>query len=207
MKKHLLLSAILVFGALATAFAGPNEDKMIEKIEKTNAAYAALQIDFTQTRTVASKATDLAGTMYFSAKDRLAMVYSKPATDRLIINGNMFHMNRGGKPQTFDTTKVPTMKTLSASVLCGITGRVSELAQTADMDYTIEETADFYVVKFTARKKAVTGYSKIVLSYSKKDCVVSKMEMEEFNKTVNVYTTKSHKVNPLISGETYNIPK
>lgn len=207
MKKHLLLSALLVFGALATAIAGPKEDKMIEKIEKTNAAYAALQIDFTQTRTVASKTTDLAGTMYFNSKDRLAMIYTNPSTERLIINGNMFHVNRGGKPQTFDTAKVPAMKTLASSVLYGITGQVNELAKTAEMDFTIEETADAYVVKLTARTKGVRGYSKIVLNYSKKDCVVSKMEMEEFNKTVNVYTTKSHKVNPLISGETYNIPK
>ena len=126
MKKIITLIA-----SLAAAICAFGQDAAIlDKIEKANASMKSVQCNFTENRilTATGRKFDCAGTVYFQGPDRMAMRFSKPATDLVVIDGKTYHMNRFGKPMTFDTEKAPLMRSLRNTLLYCITGQPRKVA-------------------------------------------------------------------------------
>ena len=66
-------------------------------------------------------------------------------------------------------------------------GKVGDVAKANNASVSTSESGGNYVVTLTAKEKSVRGYSKIVLTYRKVDCVLVKMVMEEFTGVTNTY--------------------
>lgn len=207
--RKFLLSAMVAFAAAFSSSAdlrAADDDAILNKIASKNAGYKTMEYKFDHVKTTATKVqVTMHGTSYYTASDKFALIYTDPATERFIINGTKLYMNRSGKVQNIDITKVASMKMMSTCVLCGVSGRISDILKAADYDCKVEETKDAYVVTLTAKQKAAKGYARILLSYRKSDCVCSLLEMEEFNHVVNTYTMLDGKVNGKVEDSVYSI--
>jgi len=103
MKNLILCAAALLLSVCAFA-AEPQE--ILSKIEKTNSTYTSLKGGFTQTKVLPTKARkNLKGDFYFSASDNLALIYTEPATDRVIISGGKLYLNRNAKASQYELAK------------------------------------------------------------------------------------------------------
>lgn len=184
MKKLLFLLACLLpaFGAYA------QDAAILDKIEKANAGMKTVQCQFTEKRTLTAtgRSFDFDGTVYYQAPDRLAMRFTKPG-ELMVIDGATLYMGRAPKPALFNTDKTPLMLSLRNTLLYCVGGQPRKVAQENDADIAVKEGKDGYIVQLTARKHVTKGYARIHLTYRKSDCVLVRMEMEEFGGIIDLY--------------------
>ena len=188
MKRNFLILSVALLPLAASA---ASDTEILDKIEKTNAALAAAQSHFDQSRFIkaSGKTINMEGTMYFVPPEKLRMQYTTPATDLTLVNGMMMYIRRGSDVgNTFDCVKTPAMGILRNSLLYSIRGKMRDVAKENDGTLTVTEEAKNYVVTVSAKKKAARGYSRISVTYRKSDCLPVVLVMEEFSGTVNTYT-------------------
>ena len=106
------------------------------------------------------------------------------------IEGNTMSIKHDGKSMTFDLNKNKPMRTLSKFILSAFNGKLRELAQEANSEISVAETENAIEVTLVAKKKAVKGYSKVVLNYDPKAFTLIDMLMEEFDGSVTTYKWK-----------------
>ena len=86
MRKFFAIAAsmimLLTFGVKLSA-----QDAILKKIESAGAAFTTIEASFTQTRTIkaSGNTTVSKGDLYFNAPGQLAMLYSQPSGECLII--------------------------------------------------------------------------------------------------------------------------
>lgn len=181
---------------------------LVDKITAANASVKNIESGFVQTKTLKASGKKIVseGTLYFANDGRLSMKYSKPAGELLVVNGNKFHMNKGGKASTFDTSKNQMMGSLAKTLTGCIKGCPQQVATDNGAEISEAETAEGYVVTLTAGAGAKRGYSKIVLVYRKSDCVLTKMTMEEVSGIATVYEMKGIKKNTSFPEDVFRVP-
>ena len=181
---------------------------LVKKITAANASVKNIESGFVQTKTLKASGKKIVseGTLYFANDGRLSMKYSKPAGELLVVNGNKFHMNKGGKSSTFDTSKNQMMGSLAKTLTGCIKGCPQQVATDNGAEISEAETAEGYVVTLTAGAGAKRGYSKIVLVYRKSDCVLTKMTMEEVSGIATVYEMKGIKKNTSFPEDVFRVP-
>lgn len=197
------LESCLVGEAAPASAAG-----LVKKITAANASVKNIESGFVQTKTLKASGKKIVseGTLYFANDGRLSMKYSKPAGELLVVNGNKFHMNKGGKASTFDTSKNQMMGSLAKTLTGCIKGCPQQVATDNGAEISETETAEGYVVTLTAGTGAKRGYSKIVLVYRKSDCVLTKMTMEEVSGIATVYEMKGIRKNTSFPEDVFRVP-
>lgn len=201
-----------VVASFATAGAGISlESCLVGEAAPASAANASvknIESGFVQTKTLKASGKKIVseGTLYFANDGRLSMKYSKPAGELLVVNGNKFHMNKGGKASTFDTSKNQMMGSLAKTLTGCIKGCPQQVATDNGAEISETETAEGYVVTLTAGTGAKRGYSKIVLVYRKSDCVLTKMTMEEVSGIATVYEMKGIRKNTSFPEDVFRVP-
>ena len=185
--------------------AAPASSPVVAKILKANASVKNIESKFTQVKTIKASGRKIAseGTLYFTPDGHLTMRYSKPAGELLVVNGNKFHMNKGGKAMT---SKNALMGSLANTLVNCIKGDPETVAAANNAKLAASETAEGYVVTLTASAAGHRGYSKIVLTYRKSDCVLVKMIMEETVGITNTYEMKEVKKNTSLPSDAFRIP-
>ncbi len=212
-----ILVSMLGFGTLsyaadsesvAASSAPVASSDLISKIEKSNASLKNIESKFTQTKTlkVSGKKIESAGTLYYTSDGNLTMRYSKPVGELMVVTGNKFFMNKGGKAMTFDTSKNALMGSLASTLLNSFKGDPSQVAKDNDAKLEVSETSDCYVVTLTAQGAAHRGYSKITINYRKSDCLILKMTMVETTGITTTYELKEIKKNTSIPQDVFKIP-
>lgn len=186
----------------------PAADGLVKKIAAANASVKNIESGFVQTKTLKASGKKIVseGTLYFANDGRLSMKYSKPAGELLVVNGNKFHMNKGGKSSTFDTSKNQMMGSLAKTLTGCIKGCPQQVATDNGAEISEAETTEGYVVTLTAGAGAKRGYSKIILVYRKSDCVLTKMTMEEVSGIATVYEMKGIKKNTSFPEDVFRVP-
>lgn len=128
---------------------------------------------------VADKVLHGNGNVTFTAPDKLEMTYSEPAGEFLSIDGKMLKSKSMGKTISVDTDKNAIFRKLRNTLLNCITGNYEKAAEDNNADIKTSQEGGLKTVTLTARKAAVSGYSKIILDYNKKNLPV-RMVLEEF---------------------------
>lgn len=212
-----VLAAVLVGGQafsaelrepLPAVSSASSTSVILGKVETANSSVRSLESGFSQTKTlkVSGKKIGSAGTLYFRNDGRLSMKYSKPAGELLVVNGNRFHMDRGGKAMTFDTSKNQMMGSLAKTLTGCIKGVPQQVAEDNGADISASETSEGYSVTLVSKGQVKRGYSRIELLYRKSDCVLMKMSMTEPSGTVTVYEMKDVKKNVSFPEDVFRIP-
>lgn len=193
--KH-FLSIILSFFAVLTLFSertalAQDSDALIDIIEKSNSSAKARTGNFTEVRKPAGKPEQsLKGVLTYDPKGTLSMEYSSPEGDYFIIASNSMSMKRDGVANQFDLSKNRPMKSLADMLFSSFNGTLRALAASSASKLKAEKQKDIIVATMEATKKAVKGYSKLVLEYDSKTLKLIRMSLEEFDGSVTSYAMK-----------------
>lgn len=202
--KKICFAAFLLVPTYVVA----DDTAVLDQIEKANANVKTLTSPFTQAKTSASTGAvkHSAGTLYYTAPDKVAQHYTQPATDLFVINGDKLYMVRNGKKMLFDTSKNAPMRALSNTLIYCIQGRVRTLADENEADITVTSDAKHHIVTLTSKKRVPRGYKKIVLHYAKANGTLHTMQMDEINGNSTLYTMTGYKIGVAIDAKQFDIP-
>ncbi len=194
------------------AFCGANaqSEAVIEKIGKANEQYKTVSCNFKQTKVMAmvDQKIESEGVLYFNRADKLKMDYTTPAGNLLLVSGESLLMVQNGKKNDFNTKQNAQMRNLKNTLLLSIAGDINGVATENGASIEFSETADYYKFVITKTDKQVKSrMSKLELSYSKKDCSLCVMRMEEPNGNYTIYDTPVKTFNVEIPAGTFDKPK
>lgn len=189
MKAKGLLTLIVLLGQFLTLNA-QTSDQLLENIEKANANLKTRSMNFSELREPAGKdSKQLSGTITYDPNSGMVMNYTDPK-EHFVINGNTMTMKREGMELFFDLTKNKPMRTLSNMLMSSFNGQLRSLASSNNASIEAKKAKDYTEVTMKALKKAVKGYSTIVLRYDAKSNQIIYMMLEEFDGTKTTYELK-----------------
>ena len=192
MKNRRIFTLIVLFTASLFTFNvnAQQSDALLDKIEQANQNLKNRNGDFNEVRQLVGKAEQqLDGQLVYEAPAKLTMNYSDQ-NEYFSIDANTMSLKREGKARKFDLAKNKPMKTLSQLLLSSFNGKLRELAAAVNSSLNVEETKEAVIATLKAQKKAVKGYSKVVLEYDSKTLQLFNMVLEEFDGSVTTYTIK-----------------
>lgn len=204
MKK--IATLILTLAALVPAWAGG--DDTLDRIEAAGAGLTTLEGSFSQTRTVKAngKSSTFSGSFYFSAPDRMAMIY-KEDSEGLVLSGDKFFIRRGGKSHKGEISHNKQMGHLASVLFDCVRGQVRSVAEANNATTAVKTERGTCVVTLTAKKKTSKGFARIVLRYRSNDMMLTGVLLEESSGTINEYTLSGHVAGGTIPASRFDIPR
>jgi len=205
--KRIFLSILM---ATSFGFVNAQQDVAIDKILKTNEQYKTISCNFKQTKNMAmvDQKIESEGTLYFNRADKLKMDYNNPQGNLLLINGESLLMIQGKHRNDFNTKQNAQMRNLKNTLLLSIAGDVKAVAAENGAEIKYSESDEYYIFVITKTNKQIKSrMTCLELKYSKKDCSLCVMKMEEPNGNYTIYDTPIKTFNPEISVSTYDKPK
>lgn len=192
MKKiAVLLCAFLAVAVSANAVEIPAKTKaVLTEIEKANQSLTTITSPVTETRTMPNGRQFVsAGDFYYSGPNLLAIRYTSPAGDYLVINADeIAQKKKQGRTFKFSIKKNETMQQLSSTLLWCISGKLISLAEGNNAAVTTSEANGVINVVFTAEGKTSSReFKKIELSYDKETKRLKSMAMTDKNNVVTKY--------------------
>ena len=192
MKKiAVIISAFLAIAVSVNAAEISEKTKaVLTKIEKANESLTTIYSPVTETKTLPNgKQFVFNGDFYFSYPDHLAIRYTKPEGDYLVINTEeIAQKKKQGKTFKFSLKKSETMQELSGTLLWCISGKLIRLAEANNATATVSEANGTINVVFTAEAKTGRDFKKIELSYDKATMRIKSMAMTDKSNIVIKYT-------------------
>ena len=192
MKK--LAFALVAFLTLAVS-AGAAEiseqtKSVLTKIEKANEGITTISSPVTEVKTMPNgKEFKSAGNFYYSAPELLAIRYTDPEGDYLVVNTEVVAQKRKtGKSFKFALDKNERMQLLSGTLLWCISGKLLDLAEAHNATVTSSESNGQIVLAFTANAKEAKDFKKIELTYDKATLKIKSMAMTDKSNIVTKYT-------------------
>ena len=209
MKKITVLLFAFLSVALSVSAANMSEKTkaVLAKIEKANQSVSSISSPVTETRTFPNgKQFVSKGSFYFASPDRLAIRYTKPEGDYLIINTTeIAQKKKQGKSFKFSLKKNELMQELSNTLLWCISGKLIRLAEANDAAVTASEANGVIKVVFTAEVKNGRDFKKIELCYDKTTMRLKSMAMTAKNNIVTKYTMDKPTFGAKIDASVFNI--
>lgn len=191
-KLTVLLIAVLAAALSVNAVEISEKTKaVLTKIEKANESLTTISSPVTETRTLPNGKNFVSkGNFYFSYPQLLAIRYTAPAGDYLVINTEeIAQKKKQGKTFKFSLKKNETMQDLSSTLLWCISGKLINLAQANDANVSTTEANGVINVVFTAHgKTSAREFKKIELCYDKATMRIKSMAMTDKNNVVTKYT-------------------
>lgn len=191
MKKIVVLAIAFLSVALTVNAAEISEKSkvVLVNIEKANASLTTITSPVTETRTMPNGKEFVAnGNFYFSSPDKLAIRYTNPEGDYLVINPDeVAQKKKQGK--TFKlSTKNDRVQELSTTLICCISGKLLGLAEANDAVVTTSEANGLINVVCEVKGKNAKDFKKIELSYDKATMRIKSMAMTDKSNVVTKYT-------------------
>ncbi len=204
-KIEIVITVLMMF--ITSAIIGQDYGKEInpeagfknslkEYSEKTKSIEAA----FSQVKTmsVLSSAIDSKGMFYYVMGEGIAMEYSNPQGDLMVMNSEKFKMVNGGKVTTVGLTSNPLMRQLNQMLTACFLGDLKMFEKGSDVKYY--ETESTYTVIITPKSGRVKKYmSEVLLVFDKRDMTLNQMRMKEKNGDEVNYKFWDKKINKQIA--------
>ncbi|MCQ2343945.1 MAG: outer membrane lipoprotein carrier protein LolA [Paludibacteraceae bacterium] len=188
MRRFVLTFIVLlsVFGLAA------QQDAAIKFVASSNKDLKA-KFSFTQNDVdpIVKKSETLKGSLTFDAPRKLVMIYSTPAGDKFVIDGDNLERVKGKKSNKVNLKKVKSMAGL-ANLLCNaLMGKVNEIKKEtgADMTYNAGKSTHDFI--FKAPKKSKNYYKEVEVRYNKKSGRASYLRLVEKSGRYNEYNLTS----------------
>lgn len=192
MKKLMVLISAFLAAALSVNAAGMSEQTkaVLTKIEKANETLTTITSPVTETRTLPNGKNFVSeGTFYFTSPDLIAIRYTNPAGDYLVVNATEIAQKRKqGKTFRFDLAKNQTMQSLRNTLLWCISGKLISLAEANNASVTVSEANGLINVVFKAEGASGRDFKKIELNYDAATKRIKTMALTDKNNIVTKYT-------------------
>lgn len=202
-----LIAFIAVALSVSAAEISGQTKAILTKIENANKSVNTISSPVTETKTMPNGKQFVSnGNFYFSSPNMLAIRYTKPEGDYLIINTTeIAQKKKGGKSFKFSLKKNETMQTLSSTLLWCISGQILKLAETNNAAVKSSEAGGMIHVVLTAEVKGARGFKKIELSYDKATMRTKSMAMTDKNNIVTKYTLDKPQYNSPVAASIFEI--
>jgi outer membrane lipoprotein-sorting protein len=208
--KNIAVSLIALLAAVFSVNAAEISEQakaVLVEIEKANDSVNTLSSPLTEIKTMPNGRQFVStGDFYFSSPDLLAIRYTSPAGDYLVVNAEeIAQKKKNGKSFKFSLEKNETMKTLSSTLLWCVSGKLLKLAEANKADVNVSESGDVLQVVLTAEVKTERGFKKIELCYDKTTMRLKSMAMTDKNNVVTKYTMDKPQYGVAIDSSVFQI--
>lgn len=199
----LLLSNLMMYGQVISQADFPT----VEKIMAENIKYTTITSQFKQTAhfPILGENVVTEGLFYYNKPEQLAMRYTDPAGDMMLINEDRFTMVASGKKR--ETTakaneKMQGMKNILSACLQG------NVLQMGAEKVSCEETSKYYVITAAISKKNnKSNFAKVVVSYDKKDFSLAILQTIESDGSYTQYELSGKAFNKPIEEAVFKVTK
>ena len=192
MKKTALTLIAFIAAVLSVNAAEISEQTkaVLLNIEKANESVKSISSPVKEIKTMPNgRQFTFEGNFYHSSPDKLAIIYTSPAGDYLVINTEeVAQKKKSGKSFKLSIKKNETMQMLSSTLLCCVSGKLLKLAQTTNAAVKTSEANGMITVVLTAEVKGDKGFKKIELDFDKATMRIRSMAMTDKNNVVTKYT-------------------
>jgi outer membrane lipoprotein-sorting protein len=209
MKK--LAVALIAFMAVVlsvnAAEISESTKAILTKIEKANASVTTITSPVTETKTMPNGKQFVSnGNFSFSSPSLLAIRYTKPEGDYLIINTeDIAQKKKNGKSFNMSLKKNERMQVLSSTLLNCISGKLIALAEMHNATVKSSEANGVITLTFTADAKAAKDFKMIELTYDKATMRIKTMALTDKNNIVTKYTMDKPQYGSAIDASVFEI--
>jgi outer membrane lipoprotein-sorting protein len=200
-SKVIFAALFFVFSFSAVLAQNAEQQRIIKKIADANAKYGTVECGFVQVKHMMGVKSDLnsSGTLYFKrSSGQLNMKYDKPAGNQLLVNGDKLVLAKGSKKTAYSTKTDARMRNLKNTLVTAISGDVNGAAKENNASITYGDSDKYYTFELNKGKGAKNGVVALILYYSKKDCSLCLMKMEEGNGNYTLYKTPAKEFNKVL---------
>lgn len=199
MKRVLfiLMAWVLSMSAFAqTKLTAAQQQKVVEKVNKSTSAITSMQCNFTQTKSMKmlSKKMKSAGVMYYKKTNKLRWQYTSPYDYTFVLNGDKVHIKSSKSSQKIDVQRNKMFRQITNIILTTITG--GSLKSSADFTVEMYQADKKYFARLYPKKKELKQiYSVIEIYFNPELTMVSTVKMQEKTgdvTTVNLINIKTN---------------
>lgn len=203
----LLLCAIPTIGQ-AVGLSAQQKADAIKKINTAASGLKSMSCGFVQTKYLSLLNDKMVseGVMYFKQPDRLRWEYKTPYSYMFIFNGTKVYVGGKSRKDVIDTNTNKVFKEVARIMMNTVTGKA--LSNSTDFSVDIESSGNFWVVTLIPKKKDLKQmFTKIVLSFSKSNTMISEINLYEKNGDRTNIKLNNISTNGTINETLFAIPK
>ncbi len=179
MKRYFI---ILLMSMVSFAVSAQNNQKIVDHINQVAHSLKSMQADFVQTKTMKMLGDKMVsnGKMYYQQSDKLHWEYTNPYSYTFILNGDKVLLKKGTRKDVIDVNKNKVFKEIARIMMSSMVGTC--LTEKKDFAVSVAESDQTYTATLIPQKKEMKQmYTKIVLTFTKKTSMISRVVMYEKN--------------------------
>lgn len=202
MKKiSIILSVLLCCVWFAGAqVVGSKDMPVVEKILAGNKGYTSMTADFKQTQHLPFVDDVIAseGKCYYKKPEQMAMVFTDPEGDMMLVDGNRFVLVSAGSRQEVSAASNPRMQGMKQVLNSCMAGDVQNMGA---KKITCEETPALYLVKAELAEGNI--FEKVEVGYDKKDLSLTLLKTIESDGSYTQYELGRKAFNKAIDAQVF----
>ncbi len=142
------------------------------------------------------------GDFYYHRDGKMAMVYSEPKGDKVVMSGENFEITTAGKTIKSSASSNPMMAQISYMMQASMSGDVAKLGKGWKVD--IKESTNQYTVIITPTDRRIKRYiSSMTMTFCSSTMTLDKLLMEETNGGYTSYIFTNKAINQEIDPEKF----
>lgn len=192
-----LLSALTVRGQLPDSFR--------ERLAQASRENRTIQCDFTQHRQVRRMKgeIELKGRFYYDNAKAMALIYTQPAGDKVIIRDDRIILKTAGQVTQTATSANPMLQQVALMIRASMTGDLTQFGEGWQIGY--EEKEGVGIVRMTPLSRRARKYiDSITLRFDMRSMTLDRMELNETQGGHSVYEFRNKQFNLAVDPARFN---
>ncbi|MFR9650617.1 MAG: outer membrane lipoprotein carrier protein LolA [Rikenellaceae bacterium] len=196
-----MFRAILIFilALSANTLSAQSEESFESRIERFSSQNERIECDFTQTKKVKNITNTIIarGEFFYDNSGLMALRYSEPKGDKIIINRERFTVVTSGRVIEGVAEDNPMMMQICNMLQASMSGDVNSLGRGWQMETT--DNATQYIVILTPSDRRTKRYiESLVMLFSKRDMTLDELRMNETSGGYTLYEFSNKEINGTI---------
>lgn len=199
MLKNLLIVIYVFFSVAMFAEQNTTEQKFRQKLESVSGKNETIVCNFTQTKKVKNvkQTAHSNGQFFYDNSGRMALIYTVPKGDKIIMTGNDFMILASGKKIKANASSNPVMAQISYMMQACMFGDVAKLGR--GWVINVDESQAVYTVKLVPSDSRIKKYvSSLSMIFDKDTMTLNELRMDETSGGYTQYNFMDKKLNQKI---------
>lgn len=209
--KRIVTICLVIMACISNAVAAPlsaaQQKEVIAKINKATSGLKSMSCSFTQTKHLSLLSDKMVseGKMSYKQPNKLRWEYTSPYQYLFIFNGTKVYVGNKSRKDVIDTNSNKLFKEVARIMMSTVTG--TALSNAADFSVSVEDGKTSWNVTLIPKKKEMKKmFTRIVLSFSKSDLMISEINLHEKNNDRTNIRLRNIKTNIAINENLFAIP-
>lgn len=209
--KRIITICLVIMACISNAVAAPisaaQQKEVIARINKATSGLKSMSCSFTQTKHLSLLSDKMVseGKMSYKQPNKLRWEYTSPYQYLFIFNGTKVYVGNKSRKDVIDTNSNKLFKEVARIMMSTVTG--TALSNAADFSVSVEDGKTLWNVTLIPKKKEMKKmFTRIVLSFSKSDLMISEINLHEKNNDRTNIRLRNIKTNIAINESLFAIP-